>query len=129
MPKQTLSVLPQPFTIHSLDGDSAIPVNVLQSPLFFLGKTEDELSIVIPSNVDVDSLDSDEGWRALELLGPLHLSMVGIMAQIGAVLAAVKVSIFVVSTFETDFFLVKDNKLADATKALRNAGYTVLEGK
>jgi hypothetical protein len=55
--------------------------------------------------------------------------MVGIMAQIGAVLAAVKVSIFVVSTFETDFFLVKDNKLADATKALKNAGYTVLEGK
>ncbi|AMJ94200.1 ACT domain-containing protein [Alteromonas stellipolaris] len=129
MPKQTLAVLPQPFTIHSLDGDSAIPANVLQSPLFFLGKTEDELSIVIPSTVDVDSLDSDEGWRALELLGPLHLSMVGIMAQIGAVLAAVKVSIFVVSTFETDFFLVKDNKLADATKALKNAGYTVLEGK
>ncbi|MBB68203.1 MAG: amino acid-binding protein, partial [Rickettsiales bacterium] len=68
MPKQTLSVLPQPFTIHSLDGDSTIPANVLQSPLFFLGKTEDELSIVIPSTVDVDSLDSDEGWRALELL-------------------------------------------------------------
>tara|TARA_B100001063_G_scaffold237066_1_gene257565 strand:+ start:508 stop:897 length:390 start_codon:yes stop_codon:yes gene_type:complete len=129
MPKQTLAVLPQPFTIHSLDGDSTIPANVLQSPLFFLGKTEDELSIVIPSTVDVDSLDSDEGWRALELLGPLHLSMVGIMAQIGAVLAAVKVAIFVVSTFETDFFLVKDNKLADATKALKNAGYTVLEGK
>jgi len=129
MPKQTLAVLPQRFTIHSLDGDSPIPENVLTSPLYFLGKTEDELSIVIPSSISVDSLDSDEGWRAYELLGPFHLSMVGIMAQIGAVLAAAKVSIFVVSTFETDFFLVKDNKLADATKALKGAGYTVNEGQ
>ena len=117
MPKQTLEVLPQSFIIHSLDGDSDIPAEVLKSPLFFLGKTQDELSIVVPDSVSIDSLDSDENWKALELIGPLHLSMVGIMAQIGAVLAKAKVSIFVVSTFETDFFLVKENKLNDAQKA------------
>lgn len=127
MPKQTLAVLPQRFTIHSLDGESAIPATVLSSPLFFIGKTHDELSIVVPSDIHVDSLESDEDWRALELLGPFHLSMVGIMAQIGTVLAAAKVSIFVVSTFETDFFLVKNNKLADAKKALVAAGYIINE--
>lgn len=125
MPKQTLAILPQLFTIHSFDGTADIPAAVFKSPIFFLGKTEEELSIVLPSDIKVDSLDSDENWRALELLGPLHLSMVGIMAQIGAVLAAAKVAIFVVSTFETDFFLIKDSKLKDATKALVNAGYTV----
>ncbi|AJP43608.1 amino acid-binding protein [Alteromonas australica] len=125
MPKQTLEVLPQSFTIHSLDGDSDIPAEVLKSPLFFLGKTQDELSIVVPDSVSIDSLESDENWKALELIGPLHLSMVGIMAQIGAVLAKAKVSIFVVSTFETDFFLVKENKLNDAQKALVKAGYSV----
>ncbi|CAA0312519.1 Amino acid-binding protein (fragment) [Alteromonas infernus] len=83
------------------------------------------MSIVVPDSIKVDSLDSDEGWRALELLGPLHLSMVGIMAQIGDVLASVKVAIFVVSTFDTDFFLVKDNKLKDAINALKKAGYSV----
>jgi len=129
MPKQTLAVRAEQFTIHSLHGDSPIPESILKSSLYFIGKTEDELSIVAPASVKVDSLESDEGWRALELLGPFHLSMVGIMAQIGAVLAAAKVSIFVVSTFETDFFLVKDNKLADATIALKKAGYTVNEVK
>lgn len=127
MPKQTLFVHDELFTIHSLDPDASIPSSVLSSPLFFLGKTEDELSIVVPESVDVDSVDRDENWRALELLGPLHLSMVGIMAELGQVLAAAKVSIFVVSTFDTDFFLVKDNKLSDAVKALKKAGYTVNE--
>ncbi|MDB2330369.1 ACT domain-containing protein [Alteromonas sp.] len=127
MPKQTLAVLPEMFSIHSLDCDSSIPAAVLQSPLFFLGKTEEELSIVVPSSVHVDSMDSDDDWRALELLGPLHLSMVGIMADIGGVLAAAKVSIFVLSTFETDFFLVKNNKLNDAINALKAGGYSVRE--
>ncbi|MBJ2128810.1 ACT domain-containing protein [Alteromonas sp. IB21] len=127
MPKQTLLVRESLFTIHSLDPQSNIPASVLNSPLFFLGKTEDELSIVVPDSVEVDSLDSDEGWRALELLGPLQLSMVGIMAQIGEVLASAKVAIFVVSTFETDFFLVKDKKLSVAISALKEAGYSVNE--
>ncbi len=125
MAKQTLAVLNQEFTIHSLEPDSGIPASVLSSPLFFLGKTQEELSIVVPASIEVDSIDKDEHWRALELIGPLHLSMVGIMAQIGAVLAAAKVAIFVVSTFETDFFLVKSNKLKDAIKALESAGYTI----
>ncbi len=127
MPKQTLVVRESLFTIHSLDPQSDIPASVLESPLFFLGKTEEELSIVVPSTINIKSLDCDEGWRALELLGPLHLSLVGIMAQIGQVLAAAKVSIFVVSTFDTDFFLVKNNKLSDATMALKEAGYSVNE--
>lgn len=127
MPKQTLVVRESLFTIHSLDPQSDIPASVLESPLFFLGKTEEELSIVVPSTINIKSLDCDEGWRALELLGPLHLSLVGIMAQIGQVLAAAKVSIFVVSTFDTDFFLVKNNKLSDAIMALKEAGYTVNE--
>ncbi|RDV27549.1 ACT domain-containing protein [Alteromonas aestuariivivens] len=125
MPKQTLEILPQEFTIHSLDGNAQIPAAVLKSPLYFVGKTSDELSIVVPSDVTVDSLESDEHWRALELIGPLHLSMVGIMAQIGDVLAKAKISIFVISTFETDFFLVKSTKLQDAVTALKKAGYRV----
>ncbi|GGW76165.1 ACT domain-containing protein [Alteromonas halophila] len=104
MPKQTLAVLPQSFSIHSMDPDDGIPASVLACSRFFIGRTPEELSIVVPSDVEVASLDSDTNWRALEIIGPFHLSMVGIMAQIGAVLAKAKVSIFVVSTFDTDFF-------------------------
>ncbi len=127
MSKQTLAVLPMEFTIHSLESDAEIPAEVLSSPLFFLGKTSEELSIVIPSDISINSLDSDTQWRALELIGPLALSMVGIMAQIGEVLAKARISMFVVSTFETDFFLVKNNKINEAIRALRKAGYTVNE--
>ena len=125
MSKQTLAVLPQSFVIHSLDADATIPAAVLASPLFFIGKTEDELSVVVDSSVEIDSIDHDSGWRALELIGPLDLSMVGSMASIGQVLAKAKISIFVVSTFETDFFLVKNNKLDDAIQALEGDGYTI----
>lgn len=125
MSKRTLAVLPQSFVIHSLEADATIPAAVLASPLFFIGKTEDELSVVVDSSVEIDSIDHDSGWRALELIGPLDLSMVGIMASIGQVLAKAKISIFVVSTFETDFFLVKNNKLDDAIQALEGDGYTI----
>jgi hypothetical protein len=125
MPKQTLAVLSDTFTIHSLPDDAAIPPQVFKAPVYFIGKTHDELSLVVPNTIEVQSEDSDSGWRALEVLGPLNLSMVGIMAQIGNVLAQAKVSIFVLSTFETDFFLVKQQHLQTAADALRQDGYKV----
>lgn len=125
MAKQTLKVLTETFAIHSLDVDADIPKSVLECDLYFLGKTRDELSIVIPQSIKIKSEETDFDWRVLEVLGPLSLSMVGIMAQIGNVLANANVSIFVVSTFETDFFLVKQTQLDDATIALKKAGYNV----
>ena len=127
MTKQTLAVIESEFTIHAFDPHSAIPAPVLNSELFFIGKTEDTLSVVVPSSVNLMSLESDSGWRALELLGPLELSMVGIMANLGTVLAKAKVSMFIVSTFDTDFFLVKADKIDDAIRALRDDGYNIIE--
>lgn len=126
MPKQTLSVLANKFTIHSLSVDATIPSQVFNSSLYFIGKTNDELSIVVPESVSINSEESDVDWRVLEVLGPLQLSMVGIMAQIGNVLASAKVSIFIVSTFETDFFLVKQKDLEIAANALEKDGYKVI---
>jgi hypothetical protein len=126
MPKQTLEVLPDTFVIHSLPDDAQIPPSVFSAPVYFIGKTHDELSLVVPDTIQITSDESDGGWRALEVLGPLSLSMVGIMAQIGSVLAAAKISIFVLSTFETDFFLVKQQDLDKAAQALHKEGYKVI---
>lgn len=126
MPKQTLAVVAETMTIHSLAANAVIPPEVLRSQLFFIAKTAEELSIVVPETVPIESDDSDGGWRALEVLGPLNLSMVGIMAAIGNVLAKAKISIFVLSTFETDFFLVKNKSLEAALLALEADGYTVI---
>ena len=126
MPKQTLAIVAETMAIHSLPAHSTIPSQVLRAPLFFIGKTAEELSVVVPESVAIESDEFDGGWRALEVLGPLSLSMVGIMASIGNVLALAKISIFVVSTFETDFFLVKNTRLESAVKALEKDGYTVI---
>lgn len=126
MPKQTLSVLPHQFNIYSLDANAAIPPQALKAPLYFIGKTKEELSLVLPDTVTISADISDEGWQALEVLGPLDLSMVGIMVEIGNVLAKAKISIFVVSTFETDYFLVKSHDLPNAVEALTQDGFKVV---
>jgi hypothetical protein len=123
MAKQTLKVLEETFAIHSLDVDTDIPANVLKCKLFFIGKTLDELSIVAPQSLTIPAIETDFDWRVLEVLGPLNLTLVGIMSEISGVLAKADVSIFVVSTFETDFVLVKNSQLDDAKSALKNAGY------
>ena len=127
MAKQTLSVLDSTFTIHSLSEEQAIPAAVLSSDFYFIGKTHDELSLVVKEDIVIEAIESDYDWRVLEVLGPLNLSMVGIMADISAVLAAAKISIFVVSTFETDYFLVKSETLSKAVAALKKARYDVLQ--
>ncbi|QTH64334.1 ACT domain-containing protein [Psychrosphaera ytuae] len=126
MPKQTLQHLEAPLTIHSMAPNSPIPVEVTQAELFFIAKTSDELSIVCPSDIDIDSDESESGWQTLEVLGPLGFSLTGIMSNISGVLAAANISIFAVSTFDTDYILVKDDSIEAAVKALRKSSYKVL---
>jgi hypothetical protein len=123
MPKQTLKVLEETFAIHSFDADTDIPAKVFASTIYFIGKTLDEVSIVVPQSITLPSVETDFDWRVLEVLGPLNLTLVGIMSEISGVLAEAKVSIFVLSTFDTDFVLVKDAQLASAKDALVKAGY------
>ncbi|MFT4653263.1 MAG: hypothetical protein ACJA0G_000027 [Kangiellaceae bacterium] len=125
MSKQTLKVLEETFAIHSLDVESDIPSKVLECPLFFIAKTLDELSIVIPQSLRIGAVETDFDWRVLEVLGPLNLSLVGIMAEISGVLAKAKVSIFIVSTFDTDFVLVKNAQLEQAKLALIKDDYRI----
>ncbi|MDK1286688.1 ACT domain-containing protein [Pseudoalteromonas umbrosa] len=123
MSKQTLQILQQDFTIHSLDSDESIPSNVLKSNIFFIAKTTEELSIVCPSDIKVDSFAAEPYWRAIEIIGPLGFSLTGIMSNISGVLAGANVSIFSISTYDTDYILVKEQQLNNAIQALRKDGY------
>ena len=126
MSKQTLELLDETFRIHSLSPSTQIPAAVFESPIYFIGKTYDELSIVCPEAVKIDSIESEGGWSALEVLGPLGFSLTGILSNISGVLAAKKISIFAISTFDTDYILVKKETIVDAVGALRSEGYTVI---
>ncbi|GEK11893.1 ACT domain-containing protein [Pseudoalteromonas sp. SCSIO 43201] len=126
MSKQTLQLLKQEFTIHSLDCDEAVPQAVLNSEIFFIAKTSDELSIVCESGIKVDSLAAETHWRALEVIGPLGFSLTGIMANISGVLAKSNISIFTLSTYDTDYILVKQSQIQHAIQALKKDGYLLL---
>jgi hypothetical protein len=125
MPKQTLAILPQCFTIHSFAPDIQPPTAIFSQEVYFIGRTHDELSVVVPSTLELPSLDLESGWRCLEVLGPLALSLTGIIAGIATVLSQADVSIFSVSTFDTDYILVKDNVLAKTITALETNGYKI----
>lgn len=122
----TLRLLDENFSIHSLAVDSKIPPQVFDAQVYFIGKTFEEISIVLPSSVGLDSEDVEPDWQALEVVGPLDFILTGILSSISTVLANEKISIFAVSTFDTDYILVKSNKMNDAISALRNNNFQVI---
>jgi len=96
------------------------------SSFFSLTKTADELSIVcLQSIVPADVTPCEKGWSLLKVQGPLDFSLTGIMARLASPLAAAEISIFAVATYDTDYLLVKENKLEQAIEALKNEGHTI----
>jgi len=126
MSKLTLQILADTFSIHSLPAQSKIPEQVFTANIYFIGKTNDEVSIVLPENIAIESDDTEPNWKALEVVGPLGFSLTGILSNISGVLANEKISIFAVSTFDTDYILVKSRKMSSAVKALQANDYRVL---
>jgi len=119
-----LSILKDLFTIHRFSPGHEIPEQIYEGQFYSIIKTEDELSIVCNSSVLQGSENSETDWSCIKVLGPLDFSLTGILADISSVLAKADVSIFAISTFDTDYILVKSKKLPVAEKALLHAGYT-----
>lgn len=86
-------------------------------------RTREEVSVVLPEGESGDWERAERGWRVLRVAGPLDVSQVGVLAALAAPLAAAGVSIFAVSTFDTDYLLVQDDDLEAALDALRGAGH------
>lgn len=124
--KLTLQLLDENFSIHSLPVSSKVPENVFGADIYFIAKTYEEVSIVLPSSISIESDDVESGWRALEVVGPLGFSLTGILSNISTVLANEKISIFAISTFDTDYILVKEKTVKLAVAALSANQYQVI---
>ena len=122
--KPKLSVLDDLFTIHRFPPDTQIPEAVCESRFYTISRTDEELSIVSPSSVVLHSERSETGWACIKVLGPLDFSLTGILADISHVLARAEISIFALSTFDTDYILLKSGKLESAKTALLKAEYS-----
>ena len=95
----------------------------LKSEFFFVGKTDEELSLVcLTKDVPADTLERDDGWKAFRIQGTLDFSLIGILS----ILAENKIGIFAVSTYNTDYVLVKEENFTKALEVLAEAGYEII---
>ena len=96
------------------------------APFCFIGITDEERSLVCPENmVPAETIAREDGWRAMRIEGVLDFGLVGILARIAGILAEQDIPIFAISTFNTDYLLLKEEKLAKAMTALRMNGYEI----
>ena len=124
-----LTLLPQRFAISRLAADAPIPEWATQDPFFSITRTDDELSVVSElSRVGV-GVQSQPGWRVLKVHGPFVLSEIGVLSALATPLAEAKISLFAISTFDTDYLLVASESLPAAIIALERAGHTIHRSK
>ena len=119
----TLELLPDVYSICRLDPQADIPSWVLEGDFLSITRTKNELSLVCSQERVPHVVECDKGWRCIMVRGPLDLSLVGILASLTSSLAEVDISIFAISTYETDYLLVKVENLRRALLKLEEAGH------
>jgi hypothetical protein len=122
----SLSVLPDGLAVCRLAADAPIPAWAWTGGLASVTRTGDELSIVCGENAVPEDVRCERGWRCLALQGPLDFGMTGILAALTASLAAAGIPLFALSTFHTDYLLVKREALERAIEVLCAAGHRII---
>ena len=99
----------------------------IERPFVFTGRTELEKPLVFPTSVvPHNTIEREDGWRAFRICGKLDFSLIGILSGITGVLAECGISVFAISTFDTDYVLTRDEEFESALLALNNAGYSIV---
>jgi len=120
-----LKLLPERLAICRLEASDRVPGWATADGFLSVTRTADELSIVCPERSVPAHVRQEPGWRAFQVEGPLPFSATGILAALAVPLAAAGISIFSVSTFDTDYVLVKDSDASPAAAALYASGHSV----
>ena len=121
----TIEILPHMFSVCKMENYAAVN---LEDEFCFTGKTDGEKSLVcLTDKVPSNTMERADGWRAFRIAGSMDFSLIGILAGISSILAENAVSIFALSTFDTDYILVKKQDLKRAVNVLGREGYEVIE--
>lgn len=124
MTKLRLSVLPVPVAVCRLAPEAGMPAWI-RGAFTSATRTADELSIVCDDDAVPDGVQAERGWRVLKLEGPIPFAMTGVASALLAPLAEARISIFLISTYDTDYLLLKAETFARAVEVLRGAGYEI----
>ena len=120
-----LVVLQGEYAVARLPAAALVPDWVTKGSFWCAARTPEELSLVCEQRLVPSGIGAKRDWACLKAIGPFEFSEVGVVATLTTVLAASGVTVFVTSTFDTDYILVPGNQLLDAIEALRDAGHVV----
>lgn len=125
-----LKILDSTFSVVRLPPTESIPMWALNADVFSITRTDEELSIVCPSeclaiNEALEDVEND--WKCIKVEGVLDFSLTGILASLTSPLAENKISIFAISTFNTDYLLIKTHSIEKAKVVLENEGHTFID--
>ncbi len=123
-----LALLPDYLAICRLDPDTPLPSWAQEGTFSSITCTVHELSVVCAEHLVPGDVQCERGWRCLAVEGPLDFALTGILAGLAAPLAEAAISIFAISTFDTDYLLVKKQHLQQAVEVLVHSGYIVHAG-
>ena len=99
----------------------------LNKDFYFIGKTDEEISLVCKTSDTPDNtVERDDGWKAFRIQGTLDFSLIGILSKISTILAENKIGIFAISTYNTDYILVKEENFNAALTILGKNGYSII---
>lgn len=121
-----LIILPVHLSVVRLDATVPLPDWVHASPFFSVTRTGDELSIFCETSSMPDLHGKVSGWRAMRVAGQLDLQLVGVISQLALPLASRQIPIFSISTHDTDYIVVGEDRLEDAVYVLQRAGHEVI---
>ncbi len=121
-----ISILPERYGVCRLTADAKIPAWAFDGPFTSITRTPDELSLVCSEATLPSEVRCETGWRILRLEGPFAFDQIGVLLGVLAPLAQAGVSVFTLSTFDTDYVLVKEALLSRACAALIEAGHRLI---
>ena len=124
-PALTLTLLSDTFAVCRLGAGAVVPDWAWTGEVACVTRTRDELSIVCRADLVPENVRREAGWRCLKVKGPLDFSLTGVFARIAQPLADAGISLFAVMTYDTDYVMVKEERLRAAAGALMAAGHTV----
>lgn len=118
-----LKILDNKLKVVKLKPNEIVPEIVYKQEFYSITKTDEELSIVVNEDVNILSNVVEDNWKAIKIVGTLDFALIGILSKISTILAQAEISIYALSTYNTDYILVKDDKLEKAIKVLEKNEY------
>lgn len=118
-----LKVLKDKYKVVKLKPNEIIPKEIFEEEIYSITKTEEELSVVVRSNLNISNGIIEDNWSMIKIVGTLDFALIGILSRISNILASAEISIFALSTYNTDYILLKSDKLEKAIEVLKQNGY------